>query len=345
MRPLMHPRLVNGRFGDPALFVEILHQRSALLFDMGDLSALSARDLLRITHVCISHMHIDHFIGFDALLRVAIGREKRIEMVGPAGFIDAVGHRLAGYSWDLVDRYETDLVFDVTELVSLKMARHARFRFKAAFARENRGEHAIDGGMIIAEPGFRVTAAILEHHGACLGFAIAEPVHINVWKNRLDERRLATGAWLQPLKKAVRDGLGDAHPIRLPDGSTAPVGQLRDLLSIGPGQKIAYVTDVADTAANRAAIAALAEGADIFFIESRFAAADRDQAARRAHLTTTAAGEIARRAGVRRVEPFHFSPRYEQAEQAMLIEVQAAFAGEAVMPDGAQPHGLEQPIS
>ncbi len=27
MRPVLHPRLVNGRFGDPALYVEMLHQR------------------------------------------------------------------------------------------------------------------------------------------------------------------------------------------------------------------------------------------------------------------------------------------------------------------------------
>ena len=34
MRPNLHPRLVNGRFGDPALFVEMLHRRGAILFDL-----------------------------------------------------------------------------------------------------------------------------------------------------------------------------------------------------------------------------------------------------------------------------------------------------------------------
>ena len=32
-------------------------------------------------------------------------------------------------------------------------------------------------------------------------------------------------------------------------------------------------------------------------------------------------------AGVRRLEPFHFSPRYEDEEERMLGEVFAAFAG------------------
>ena len=35
MRPNLHPSLVNGRFGDPALFVGRLHRRGALLFDLG----------------------------------------------------------------------------------------------------------------------------------------------------------------------------------------------------------------------------------------------------------------------------------------------------------------------
>lgn len=115
MRPTFHPRLVNGRFGDPALFVEALHARGALLFDMGELSALSARDLLRISHVFVSHMHIDHMIGFDALLRVSVGREHRIAIVGPPGIASCIGHKLHGYSWDLVDKYDADLVLDVTD--------------------------------------------------------------------------------------------------------------------------------------------------------------------------------------------------------------------------------------
>jgi ribonuclease Z len=48
-------------------------------------------------------------------------------------------------------------------------------------------------------------------------------------------------------------------------------------------------------------------------------------AAGRAHLTTAAAGEIARAAEARRVEPFHFSPRYEGKEKEMMNEVMGAY--------------------
>lgn len=326
MRPNLLPSLVNGRFGDPALYVERLHQRGALLFDLGDIAALSARDLLRIDHVFVTHTHMDHFVGFDSLLRVHVGREKRIAMTGPKGFRERVHHKLQAYEWDLVDRYDTDLVFDVHELEADTLS-STRFRFKTAFRWEDGVSCPVADGRVASEPAFEVHAAVLDHHGPCLGFAMREPAHVNVWKNRLEKRGLPTGPWLQPLKQAVIDQAPDDHQIALPDGATAPLADLRDLITVSRGQKIAYVTDVADTPGNRSKITRLAHEADTLFIESRFAAADAGQAAERAHLTTRAAGEIARAAGVRKIEPFHFSPRYEGEEERMVDEVIAAFAG------------------
>lgn len=324
MRPLLHPSLVNGRTGDPAVYVETLYQRGALLFDLGDLSPLATRDLLRVTHVLVSHTHMDHFIGFDALLRVSVGREKVIKIVGPAAIIDRVCHKLHAYEWDLVERYATDLVFEVTEVADGRL-RHARLRFKAAFAREELPPTPFADGLVLREASFAVRAAVLDHHGPCLGYAVEEAAHANVWKNRLTECGLSTGPWLQDLKAAVLRGEPNDHPIEVPGQGARPLGDLRELVTLSRGQKIAYVTDVADTPSNRAAIAELAAGADLLLIEATFRAADAAQAANRAHLTTTAAGEIARAAGVRRVEPFHFSPRYD-AEDAMVAEVMAAFA-------------------
>ena len=87
------------------------------------------------------------------------------------------------------------------------------------------------------------------------------------------------------------------------------------------------MTDAADTPANRATIIRLAQNADLLFIEAAFAQADTALALERAHLTTNAAGSLARAARVRRVEPFHFSPRYSGQEAQMLDEVITAFVG------------------
>ena len=320
------PTLVNGRTGDPALFVEIAHERQAVLFDLGDLSPLSARDLLRVSHVFVSHMHLDHFVGFNALLRINIGRAKRIAIVGPAGIAASIGHRLASFTWDLVAGYADDLVFEVNEILSHGTARRMRFRLRAAFAEEPLPPVALQDGKVADEPAFSVHAELLEHHGICLAFAMVEPIHVNVRRNRLDLRGLPVGPWLKPLKAAVHDGRDDSTPIALADGSSAPLGQLRDLVGVTRGEKLGYVTDIRDSAANRAAVMRLCRAADTLFIEARFAAADAELAFRRGHLTTATAGEMARAAGARRVEPFHFSGRYRGEEDALCAEVQRAFA-------------------
>jgi ribonuclease Z len=342
MRPLLHPTLVNGRTGDPALYIETQFANRAILFDIGDIAALSPRKILHVDHVFVSHMHIDHFFGFDRLLRLLVGREKEVALYGPAGFIDHVHHRLQAYWWNLADSYSSDLVFTATEIVSPVACRVARFRLKNAFAPEPAGNDVIAGNVICAEPSFRISTAILEHHHApCLGFAVEEVAHLNVWKSRLTGLGLPVGSWLRDLKQAVMDGRPDDHVLRVPagDGSRdmrdVPLADLKGLLTVTPGQKIAYVTDIADTAANRAAAVNLVRNADMLFIEAPFMQADAALAAGRSHLTTGAAGTVAREARVRRVEPFHFSPRYAGQHVRLLNEVNAAFEGRP--PETASP--------
>ena len=327
MRPLIHPSLVNGRFGDPAVYVETQFEKGAILFDLGDISSLPPRKIHRLEHVFVSHAHIDHFIGFDRLLRVLAGREMRLSLYGPKDFISQVEHKLQAYRWNLVDRYACDLIFAVTEIDASLETRTAQFRLKNAFAAEAASGGQLPGGVIVNEPSFRVSTAVLEHRTQCLAFAIEETAHVNVWKNRLEELGLPVGPWLRDLKQAVIANAPDDHPVRIGSSGNRemPLGSLRDAVKIRAGQKIAYVTDVADTADNRAAIIKLVQSADLLFIEAVFAKSDAALAAERAHLTTAAAGEIAREAGVRRVEPFHFSPRYSGEEARMLAEVMAAF--------------------
>ncbi|WP_235726525.1 MBL fold metallo-hydrolase [Methylocaldum szegediense] len=136
MKPVFHPALVNDVFGDPAVYVDFLFEKRALLFDLGDLRNLATRKILKVRDIFVSHAHMDHFFGFDWLLRLCLGRDIRIRLFGPAGFLGQVEAKLAGYTWNLVENYDTDFTLDVTEILSETEARSARFRCQSGFRRE-----------------------------------------------------------------------------------------------------------------------------------------------------------------------------------------------------------------
>lgn len=337
MTPQYHPFLVNGRYGDPVVYVDFRFSKRGILFDLGNLTTLPERKILRITDVFVSHMHVDHLIGFDHLLRVLIGRERRVRLFGPEGLVEAIGHKLAAYSWNLAQRVPGNLTFIVTETGEDGHSRRAEFRLKDRFRRS--GEHAfhLSGNILLAEETLTVRRTSLDHGIPSIAYALQERAHVNLWKNRLDELGLGTGPWLSELKAAALRGEPDERIIhaswKTPEGSEErelPLGLLkRECLRFEPGQKIAFVTDARHSKENQRRIVELARDADMLFIECTFAAGEDALAWERGHLTASQAGRLARRAGVRRAEALHISSRYKDGEEAILDQFARAFAGES----------------
>ncbi len=334
MTPLFHPQLVNDPFGDPGLYVDFMFEKRALLFDLGDLGALSSRKLLKVSHAFVSHAHIDHFSGFDRLLRLILGRGRDLHLFGPAAFIDRVRHKLGAYTWNLVAGFADDLVIHATEVHAHDRGVIAAFRLKDGFREGSAAGIGLVDGVVLDEEGFRVRAAVLDHGIPCLGFALEEKRHVNVWKSALDREVLRAGPWLRELRRAVLRDDADETPIRVwwreagrVVERVVPLGELKArILRIVPGQRFAYVVDAAFHAANAKTITALAAGADTLFIEAAFLEEDAAVAAGKRHLTAHQAGTIARLAGVERLVPFHFSPRYADRGDLLIAEAMAAFA-------------------
>ncbi|WP_346895789.1 hypothetical protein [uncultured Roseibium sp.] len=105
-------------------------------------------------------------------------------------FIEQVEAKLAADTWDLVDRFLTELVFIVSEVGAGLETRTARFRFSRRFAREDLRSEPAEDGVLLAEPALRVTSVELEHHSTCLGFALQESLHANVWKTGFRNKAL-----------------------------------------------------------------------------------------------------------------------------------------------------------
>ena len=325
---LVQPRLVNDPFSDPTLFIDFHFGRRALLFDLGDLTALSARELSRVSHAFVSHTHMDHFAGFDRLLRLCLHRLAPLHLTGPPGFLDQVEHKLRAYTWNLLDAGSLDFRLTAAEFDGARVARLGEFRAQEAFRRRLLPAPALPGATLLDEEGFRVESAALDHGTPSLAFAFQEKLRINVWREGLDQLGLPVGAWLNDAKQAMRRGAPDDSLIQVSDDLSVPLGRLKQhALRTARGHRIAYVVDAAFHTANSAKILALAGGADQLFIETAFLQEDAELAAERRHLTAAQAGMLAGKAGAARVVPFHFSPRYIGREDDLRREMEAAWRG------------------
>lgn len=141
-------------------------------------------------------------------------------------------------------------------------------------------------------------------------------------------------------EREVRDGLivdeGDALQVRAVElQHSVPVlaYRVRTPTRRGPDHPytyqthydLAYITDIADTPDNRARAVAFARDADLLVCESTFTQADHARAAQTRHLTSRACAEIARDARVKRLVPFHFSPRYQDQPEQVYAEILSIF--------------------
>ena len=336
MKPLFQSRLLNGPFEDPVLYLDYLFEKRALLFDLGNIRALVPRQLLRISDIFVSHTHMDHFADFDWLLRICLGRDKQLRLFGPPGFIDRVEHKLGAYTWNLVNNYETELTLAVTELHPGQVGKRAEFRCRKAFAREAETWLNLPGGVLVDEAALQVRAAVLDHGIPCLGFAVEEKQHVNLWKNHLQEMGLSIGPWLHSLKQAVLEGQPDDTPIRvqwqqegIAQESHLPLGELKArVVRIVPGQKIGYIVDVAYHSENARRIVELVKDSHTLFMEATFLHTEAATAKKKCHLTARQAGWLAREARVKELVPIHFSPRYADREQSLREEARTAFLDE-----------------
>lgn len=326
--------LINDPFGDPGVYVECRYRHESLLFDLGDLHRLPPRKLLKADFIFVSHTHMDHFIGFDHLLRLCLGRDKHLHCYGPPGFLQQLEHKLKAYSWNLVENYTNDFCIVATE-VHAERLRTVRYGCRTAFEGAASEERPRLHGDLVQTRFFTVKGVFLDHLIPCLAFRFEERRRFNIMKSVLAQMNLPTGAWLMTLKEHLLNGDDDGTPVRVwsrdRQGDTEerwiPLGALRPAVKITPGLRIAYITDAIDSPENRSRILELADQADLLFIETTFLHDDAETASRKYHLTARQAGTLARQAGAKRIIPFHFSPKYRSMPHLLTGEALAAFRG------------------
>lgn len=322
MKPTFHHSLVNGKFEDPCVYVRMLREKRALLFDIGDICKLKPSDILKITEVFVTHTHMDHFIGFDTLLRALLRREKPLSVYGPENITECIEGRLRGYAWNLIEKYPVKIeVFGI----SRDKIKHSSFYAENSFRRVDIDERPFDG-IVLKELSFCIKAALLSHGIPCLGFSLEEDFHINIDKSTLTSMGLSVGPWLSDFKKMIRNRVCMDTMIKV-EGMGYSVSELMGIVRITKGQKLSYIVDVSPEDKNINNVVGLVKDSDTLYCEAYFLHKDIERAFERQHLTAMMAGEIAKKAGVKNLVVIHFSPKYKKQPDAIEMEAMEEFSG------------------
>jgi ribonuclease Z len=292
MKPTFIHNLVNSPFEDPTLFVRIIHEKRAFLFDIGNISKLQPGDL----------------------------QKTPLRVYGPPNISDCIEGKLRGYTWNLIKEYPIKIdVCCVNNNKKIISSFHAENNFQ----RTEMGISTFDG-ILLKEPLFTIRAIQLDHQIPCLAFSIDEEFHINIDKASLKSKGLPIGPWLADLKKAIR--------VRSPGNTQFVVSrkryslkELRDVATITKGQKISYVTDISMNDSNIKKIIEFVRNSDTLYCEAYFLDKDRERALERFHLTAKITGMIAREAQVKHLVAMHFSPKYRNYQETPEDEAMREF--------------------
>jgi len=326
MRSSFILKLVNGPLYDPIAYIRLINGSQAVMFDCGRFFTLSNSEMLLLDALFISHMHMDHFMGFDTLLRVILHRDKPLEVYGPEGIIEKVNAKLSSYTWNLTQEYK--FAVNVSEVREGSIKR-ASFPASAGFLKSSEDTILKDGYEIYSCSRFKVDAVILDHNIPCLAFALEEKFKVNIRAEALKKCGYLPGPWLTRLKEALVEGVNTQIIISTEEGEkTAESSELgRDIAIVSKGQKIAYIADVRYSDDNVEKFAKISMDTDILLIETFYLNELEEEAFTKGHLTAGQASKIAKHISASKVIPMHISPRHHKMTQEIYSQCGVSLEG------------------
>jgi ribonuclease Z len=320
---LFQHKILNGAFGDPALYISLFGKSYSYLVDLGDIFRLSNKQVLNIKSIFVTHTHMDHFYGFDRVIRTFLGKNKRLSVFGPKNIIKNVHGKLQGYTWNLVENYNTNFTVEVFEIYNTKMKR-AIFKCKKKFKKETLKDITLSKGIILKNDDHTVKGIVLDHKTPCISYVFEERFHINILKKNMKNLNLESGKWLTTLKNYIYEN--QLEKTLEVDGKKFKVQYLKDnITKITEGEKLAYITDIQFSKKNVSKIKKNFNEITFLYIEAPFLNSERKRAKERYHLTARQAGYIAKILKAKHFFPFHVSPLHTGEYHVIKKEIKAEF--------------------
>jgi ribonuclease Z len=324
---------VNSPFEDTAFFVRNVYKKNAFLLDCGRLGGLTNQEILSVTDIFISHTHIDHFYGFDRIIRGSLIADKTVRVFGPQGIIKNVQGKLDSYTWNLIKSYSIN--YEVVELSESMTHKRVLFRAEKGFEPEvSEVRHEdIDLG-----EGFTFDFAFFEHRVTSVGYRIKEKPLYAADGELVKEKGFKTGKWIGTLKKLVECGYESSQVLVVEtiDGEKEmKVSELAEMfITAVPPQDICFITDIGPTYDNYLKAVDFAKDAKILLIEGVFLKEDVLHAIEKKHLTLDLAKTIYKRSGASQVRFFHFAPRYDRDRGVFFKRLYDGFEGRILELEG-----------
>ena len=324
----LQPSFFSGLLDDPLLFINVRPTGRGILIDCGQLHHLAKRVLRSIDAVFVSHAHMDHLMGFDHLLRHVLVAPRTIACYGPPGIAERIGHKLAGYDWNLTeDSWCTIAVYEVHP------HRIEQFEFAGSrgFTAERTQTLPRSDRIIYRNRHLQVEAELCDHKIPVLIFRVTEAGSFLIDRQCLVAERLLPGPWLRELKKRFYDGFRDTGPIEVwrDTGGGYRTEKVEDAAAlyrricrvVAPAS-IGYLCDLGMTSANLERVCDLLQGVTLLVAECTFLAADRDKARNSAHLCTTDLNRISGQIKPDLLLPMHLSKSYIGEPQRLYAELE-----------------------
>jgi ribonuclease Z len=309
---------VNSPFEDTCFFIRNVYKKKALLLDCGRIGSLNNTEILSVSHIFISHTHIDHFYGFDRILRTFLRSDKTLKIYGPKGFLKNIEGKLAGYTWNLVENYNFKI--EAFEILEDKSLLAATYKASDAFHGEYLELGKID--KISLDDGFFMCYEFFDHAIPSMAFRIKEVKHVNIKKDVLQQYGYIQGPWLTELKSHLRANkdLNYLFDVETMEGvKKIPAGTLKDQLVIfREPQDITFIADFAPTFENFKKAISFARGSFLLLIESMFLKEQVLHAIDKRHSTIDLSKQIFLESGTKFVHFFHFSSKYEKSKNVFF---------------------------